>query len=109
MIDPLWSEPAAAAVEAAAPGARIVNLGQSAGPTASLTSAAVRGKMLDLLGLSIFSVPAEVMATQYRELVQLAITGTVVVEVERVPLDEIGSAWERQASGSPGRKLVIVP
>ena len=109
VIDPLWSEPAAAAVEAAAPGARIVNLGQSAGPTASLTSAAVRGKMLDLLGLSIFSVPAEVMATQYRELVQLAITGTVVVEVERVPLDEIGSAWERQASGSPGRKLVIVP
>ena len=107
VIDPLWSEPGTAAVEAAAPGARIVQLGQSAGPTASLTSAAVRGKMLDLLGFTVFLVATDVLAAQYRAVVELAVRGQVLVEVERVPLEEIGSAWEQQAAG-PDRKLVIV-
>ena len=36
IIDPLWGEPIVAALEAAAPGARVVQLGQSAGATAEV-------------------------------------------------------------------------
>lgn len=108
VVDPLWGEPAAAAAEAAAPRARIVNLGQSAGATAPLTSAAVRGKQLEILGYSNFAVPPDVIAEHFRRLVDHAVAGRIVIDVERVPLDDVADAWRRQAEGA-GRKLVIVP
>ena len=49
--------PAAAAVQAAVPWATIVNLGQSAGATSELASAAVRFKSLSILGHTNFAVP----------------------------------------------------
>jgi NADPH2:quinone reductase len=109
VFDPLWGEPGAAAVEAAAPGARVVQLGQSAGPTATLTSAAIRFKQLSILGHTNFAVPAEELSTQYRRLVELAIEGDLTVDVERVTLDDVADAWRRQADGSADRKLVLVP
>ena len=109
VFDPLWGEPAAAAVEAAAPRGRVVQLGQSAGATATLTSAAVRFKQLSILGYTNFAVPADEFATQYHRLVQLAIEGDITVEVERVPLGDVAAAWQRQADGSADRKLVVVP
>ena len=56
VFDPLCGEPLERAVAAAAPGARIVQLGQAAGPTATLPSAAIRGKQLELYGFSDFAV-----------------------------------------------------
>lgn len=35
--------------------------------------------------------------------------GEIVFDVERVPLDEVASAWRRQAEGAGGTKLVLVP
>ena len=109
VFDPLWGEPGAAAVEAAAPGARIVQLGQSAAPTATLTSAAIRFKMLSILGHTNFAVPAAELAAEYQRLVEAATAGAVTVDVERVPLDDVADAWQRQAEGRADRKLVIVP
>ena len=57
IIDLLWGDPVVAAVTAAAPGARIVQVGASAGPEAALPSAAIRGKQLDVLGYSNFGLP----------------------------------------------------
>jgi len=107
VIDGLWGEPAERALEAAAPGVRFVQLGQSAGPTASLASGWVRGKVANILGHSLFSTPHDVMATGYRELCEHARDGRVKLDVERFDLDDIGAAWERQASGSPGAKIVV--
>jgi NADPH:quinone reductase len=109
VFDPLWGEPGAAAVEAAAPGARLVQLGQSAGPTSTLTSAAIRFKQLSILGHTNFAVPADELATQYRRLVELALAGDITVDVERVLLDDVADAWQRQAEGRADRKLVLVP
>jgi len=103
IFDPLCGEPLERAVAAAAPGARIVQLGQSAGPAATLPSAAIRGKQLELYGFSLFAVPADVLAEHYRRLVGHAVAGEIQVELERVGLDEIGAAW-----GRPG-KLVVCP
>lgn len=106
IVDPLWGEPLAAALEAAAPGARAVNIGQSAGAEATLASAWVRGKQLELLGYSNFAVPRDVLEREYGRLVEAAVAGEVVVDVERVPLEQVADAWRRQAEGA-GKKLVV--
>jgi NADPH:quinone reductase len=96
VFDPLCGEPLERAVAAAAPAARIVQLGQSAGPAATLPSAAIRGKQLEILGFSDFNVPAEDLAEHYIRLVGHAVAGEITVDLERVGLDEIGEAWGRQ-------------
>jgi len=107
VLDPLWSAPLAVALEAAARHARIVHLGQSAGAEASLRSSVVRGKALDIHGYSTPLVPRDVLRREYAALVDHAVRGDVEIEVERIPFDDVADAWRRQASGSPGRKLVV--
>lgn len=108
IVDPLWGEPGEAAVEVAVPGARIVQLGQAAGASATLTSAAIRFKGLDLLGYSNFNVSHDVLETEYRRLVEHAVAGDIRVDVEQVPLGDVAEAWQRQAEGVH-QKLVVVP
>jgi NADPH:quinone reductase len=108
VFDALWGEPAAAAVQAAVPHATIVHLGQSAGATAELASAAVRFKSLSILGHTNYAVPADELADHYRRLVALAAAGDIMLEVERVRLDDVAEAWRRQAEGA-GAKLVVLP
>jgi len=108
IFDPLWGEPAAAAAEAAKPAARIVQLGQSAGATAPITSAAVRFKGLEIYGFSVFNLPRDVLEREYALLVGHAMTGDIQVEIERLPLERVADAWEQQTT-SPHRKLVLVP
>jgi NADPH2:quinone reductase len=108
VFDPLWGEPAVAAVEAAEPRATIVNLGQAAGATAALASAAVRFKSLSVLGHTNFAVPPDELAEQYRRLVNHAVAGDIRMDVEEVPLASVTEAWRRQAEGA-GTKLVVVP
>jgi NADPH:quinone reductase len=108
VFDPLWGPPAEAAVQAAVPFARIVNLGQSAGATAALASAPVRFKCLSVIGHTNFAVPHDELVEHYARLVGHATAGEIVLEVERVPLDQVADAWQRQAEGA-GAKLVIVP
>lgn len=108
VFDAIWGAPAAAAVEAAASGATIVNLGQSANATAELASAAVRFKSLSILGYTNFAVSREDLAEHYQRLVRHAIAGDIVLDVERVPLARVGDAWRRQEEGA-GAKLVVMP
>src|SRR5206468_13000683 len=67
-IDPLWGEPLANALVAAAPHARIVHVGQSAGPEAPLRSADVRGKELTIQGHSNFALTRDERDRAYLEL-----------------------------------------
>jgi len=108
VIDPVWGEPAAAAVEALNRFGRLVQIGQSAGAEATLTSSSIRGRSLAILGYTTYAVPQEQKAAAYRRLVQEAAAGRIVVESEAVPLEKIQDAWSRQPR-SPHRKLVLVP
>jgi NADPH:quinone reductase len=108
VFDPLWGAPVAAAVQAAIPRATVVNLGQSAGATAELASAAVRFKNLSILGHTNYSLPEDELTEHYHRLVGHVAAGDIVFDVERVPLDDVASAWQRQAEGA-GAKLVLVP
>jgi NADPH2:quinone reductase len=107
VIDPLWGEPLVAATEAAAPGARIVQIGQSAGAAATLASGVVRGKQLEIYGYSNFVVPPEDRRAAYAALVAHAASGEVGFPIETYPIAAVSEAWERQVSG-PGAKLVVL-
>jgi NADPH:quinone reductase-like Zn-dependent oxidoreductase len=106
--DPLWGAPAAAAVEALGVGGRLVQLGQSAGAEATLSSASIRGRQLSVLGYLNALVPPDVRRDAYRALVEHAVAGRIAVEVERLPLAQVADAWER-VQRSAHRKLVLVP
>ncbi|MGH2707146.1 MAG: quinone oxidoreductase family protein [Actinomycetota bacterium] len=108
VVDPLWGEPAMAALGALGLEGRLVNLGQSAAASANLTSAAVRGRMRAILGHSNLTTPPEVKADTYRTLLTHAMNGELTVDLEEVSLVEVTAAWERQA-GFPSRKIVVRP
>lgn len=107
VVDLLWGAPVEAAAAVAGPGARIVHLGQSAGPIAALASGLVRGKQLQILGYSNFAVPADALGRGYVEVVEHAVAGRIKLATEALPLSRIGDAWAQQrAGGAP--KLVLV-
>jgi NADPH:quinone reductase-like Zn-dependent oxidoreductase len=108
IIDPLWGEPGLAAMNAAAHGARHVQLGQMASLALELPAPLVRGKALNVLGFAFFHAPIEVRRDAYARLMDLAAAEELQVDVERVPLSEVHAAWERQREG-PDTKLVVVP
>ena len=105
-IDPVWGEPLAGVLASAARHARIVHLGQSAGPEAPLRSADVRGKELTILGHSNFAMPADERNRASLELLDHLRAGRIEIAIERYPLDRAAEAWERQRSG-PGGKIEI--
>ncbi len=108
VIDPVWGPPAVAAMQALRVGGRLVQLGQSAAPEATITSATVRGKMLAILGYSNFEVPWETRAQAFRTLAEHAAAGRLKVDYEIFPLEKTAEAWQRQAA-SPHKKLVVIP
>jgi len=107
VIDMLWGEPAAAAMGACAIGARFVQVGASAAPAATIPSASVRGKQLDVRGYSNFGVPRDELAAAYRALVERAGDGGITLELERFALDDAAAAWAAAAEGRT--KAVICP
>ena len=107
-VDPLWGPPAVAAADASARFGRLVQIGQSAGAEATLTSSSIRGKMLSILGHTSNLAPREVRAAAYAQMVGHAAAGRLKVEHESYPLERVGEMWERQ-TGFPYRKLMVVP
>jgi NADPH2:quinone reductase len=108
VVDPLFAEPFVAAVNAASFGARIVQVGAGAGAHATVPSAAIRGKMLVIMGHTNFAAAPEVKREAYRRLAEAAAGGQLRVESEPFELERVAEAWERLAAG-PHRKILIVP
>lgn len=106
VVDPLWGEPARAAVQAAAPGARIVQVGQSAGPEASLASADIRGKQLVIYGHTNFRLALEELREAYAALGAHVVAGRIRIARKVFPLDRIGDAWSAQQQGTKAVVLV---
>ncbi|MDX6484889.1 MAG: hypothetical protein QOF43_42 [Gaiellaceae bacterium] len=105
-IDPVWGEPLANALRYAAPHARVVHVGQAAGPESPLRSADVRGKELQIMGHSNFALARQELQRAYGEVLDHLIAGRIAIGVERYPLDRVAEAWEHQRAG-PGAKVVV--
>jgi NADPH2:quinone reductase len=108
IFDPLWGHPVLAALEAAAIGARVVHLGQSAASDVTIPSSVVRGKSLSILGYTTLNVPAHEVTAAYRALISELQHGRVHMDVTIVALTDAADGWARQQAG-PGAKLVICP
>jgi NADPH:quinone reductase-like Zn-dependent oxidoreductase len=108
VVDPVFGEPFVAALGAASFGARIVQLGAGAGAEATLPSAAIRGKMLVIMGHTNFAAPPEVKREAYQRLAEAAAAGQIEVQCDPMELERVAEAWERLAAGSH-RKIVLVP
>lgn len=96
VVDPLWGDPVRIATEAAAPRARIVHMGQSAGPEATLASSVVRSKELSILGYSNFRLTPEERIAAYGDLVAHVAAGRIKIDVETFPLERVADAWQAQ-------------
>jgi NADPH:quinone reductase-like Zn-dependent oxidoreductase len=113
IIDYLWGRPAEALLSALTrreismkpSGPRLVQVGNSAGPTISLTAAAVRSAGLTILGGGF--PPFDVFLEAFRQLMARAAAGELRIATEEVPLGEVEQAWKRE--GDHGRRLVIRP
>jgi NADPH:quinone reductase len=105
-IDPVWGEPLADALQYAQHHARVVHVGQSAGPQSPLRSADVRGKELEIMGHSNFALSSDDRRRAYLEVLDHVSSGRIDLPLQRFPLDRAAEAWERQRSG-PGGKVVI--
>ena len=90
IVDPLWGAPAVAAARAAAPDARILQVGQSAGPEAALLSSDVRGKQLEILGHTNSATPRDDLGAS-----------TSAWSSTRAPAS---SRWRSRRSRSTGRR-----
>ncbi len=99
VVDLLWGEPVRAAAEAAAPEARIVHVGQSAGPETTLASAVVRGRRLSILGYSNFALSPDERRQAYLEVAEHVAAGRIRIDVETFSLDQIAPAWIAQQRG----------
>ena len=106
VIDPLWGPPALAAIAIAPVGMRFVNLGQSAGASIELTSAAVRGRRLEIIGHSVFEAPNDDLARGHRAMLGHVAAGELDVDIETYQLEQAAEAWDAQRSG-PAHKLVV--
>jgi NADPH:quinone reductase-like Zn-dependent oxidoreductase len=108
IIDPVWGDPALAAMHVAARGARHIQIGQSAAATIQLPAGIVRGARLELLGFAHVDPPVHIRRDAYLKLTELAATGAVTVDTMPLPLADCQRAWVLQEQGAP-RKLVLTP
>jgi NADPH:quinone reductase-like Zn-dependent oxidoreductase len=114
IIDYLWGHPTEVLLSAltrsefaaSASETRLVQAGESAGPTISLPAAALRSTALTILGTA--GIPSrDLLEDAFRQVMDRAARGEIRVDTECVPLADIEQAWRREPAG--GKRLVIVP
>ncbi|MFI4977597.1 MAG: hypothetical protein ACHQC8_02800 [Solirubrobacterales bacterium] len=82
--------------------------GTAAGTEATLSSASIRGKMLEIMGHSNFAAPPEVRREACAWLTEAAVSGELTVDTEPIALERLAEAWRRVEAGWH-RKIVFVP
>jgi NADPH:quinone reductase-like Zn-dependent oxidoreductase len=87
---------------------RLVEAGESAGPTISLAAAVLRSSRLEILGAGSGNAAAtpEIGIEAIRHLMSNIGCGTLRIDTERVPLCEVENAWHQEQHG---RRAVIIP
>ncbi len=113
IIDYLWGRPtevlltAITSAEFAVAGSetRLVEVGESAGPTITLPAAVLRSTALTILGTAGIP-PWGVLTEAFQQVMNCVTRRELRIETERVPLAEIEDAWDRNVHA---RRLVVIP
>jgi NADPH2:quinone reductase len=104
IVDPLWGEPALAALGALNAEGRLIQIGNSAGESVELPTRGFRDRLGRIVGHTNFRASRERKREAFTAMCAHALAGELTVETEGVPLREVSEAWRRE---SPHRKLVI--
>ncbi|MCD4525487.1 zinc-binding dehydrogenase [Nocardioides sp. cx-173] len=107
VLDPLCGVPATAALGCLAPHGRLVNLGSSAGATATFSSAQLRSGSRTILGYTNNDLTAEQRSDAMTRIEEHAAAGRLAVPYEVFGLDRVGEAWTRQANGEVHGRAVV--
>lgn len=84
---------------------RLVQVGESAGPTVSLPAAALRSTALTILGTA--GIPGvDVLKNAFQQVMAYAANLDLRMETESVRLADIENEWEHS---QPGRRIVVIP
>jgi NADPH:quinone reductase-like Zn-dependent oxidoreductase len=109
VVDPVFGVAATAASQVLAAGGRLVNLGGASGDTAEFSSAVLRSRSAEVLGYTNNALTPAQRATAVTAVAEHAAAGRMAVAHEVLPLAEAATAWERQATGDVGVRLVLTP
>ncbi|MFI1972721.1 hypothetical protein BLA24_02605 [Streptomyces cinnamoneus] len=83
---------------------RYVQLGNSAGPTATIEGNALRRAGITIIGTG--SMPSlDIVKDVWERMTDAVVKGSLTIDVDEVPLSEVHDAWNRE---TPGRRLVFV-
>jgi NADPH:quinone reductase-like Zn-dependent oxidoreductase len=85
---------------------RLVQIGDSAGPTISLPAAALRSAAITIVGSGAMP-PLKVLAEAFEQLMNLGARNQLRINVEPVSLSDVEKAWAR--TDLHGRRLVMIP
>jgi len=114
IIDYLWGRPTEVLLAAItkpefAPikgATRLVQVGESAGPTIALPAAVLRSTPLTILGTA--GIPSrEILVDAMQQVLSRAARGELRIDTEQVPLADIESVWQRPEQS--GRRIVVIP
>lgn len=114
IVDYLWGHPTEVLLSAITKSefapvkkeTRLVQVGESAGPTISLPAAVLRSTALTITGTA--GIPAmPVLMDAMKQVLSRGSRGELRIETERVPLVEIEQAWNRKENS--GRRIVVIP
>ncbi|QBR93143.1 quinone oxidoreductase family protein [Nocardioides euryhalodurans] len=106
VVDPLWGEPAVAALAAGNLGVRLVNVGQAAGTSVEMPSVPLRGHRAVVRAISTAMDDLSLRRERYSEVLGHLAAGRLLVDHVTRPLEDVAEAWAAQAS-SPGRRLLL--
>lgn len=85
---------------------RLIEIGESAGPSISLNGAALRSSGLEIYGSGGGSVSWQAIQEAVPQILNHAARGDLKLEIKKVPLEEVEFAWTQK---SDGRRIVFVP
>lgn len=108
ILDGLYGLPLEASLRVCAPKARVVNIGNLAGPTVQLPAGLLRGRQISLTGFAGVHTPLHEKSAALTWLWSALGRGELSVAVRSFPLEDLHLAWRAQAR-SPHAKCVIVP
>lgn len=109
VLDPVFGVAATAASRVLAEGGRLVNLGGASGDEAIFSSAVLRSRSASVLGYTNNSLTPAQRRDALSSVLAHAAGGQVTLAHETLPLSSVHQAWQRQAKGETGSRLVLLP
>ncbi|MEV4323807.1 zinc-binding alcohol dehydrogenase family protein [Microbispora rosea] len=113
VLDYLWGRPSEILLRALVPRSfafgkptRVVQIGESAGAGLTLAASSLRTSGVEIYGAAKGLDP-RTMDEVYQRIVAWTRSGELTFDVEKVPLSDIETAWQR--TDLKGRRLVVMP